>query len=65
MEDNLKPLECSDNDVVSFDNTTYKVGFLRQAMNQSFNKDMSSSLLYELKKNKAQVTRPFLPTRMV
>jgi hypothetical protein len=41
MEDNLKPLECSDDDVVSFGNQTCKLGILKKAINHSFENGMN------------------------
>jgi len=59
MEDNLKPLECSDKDVVSFESKTYKVGFLRQAMSNSFNKNLNYSLRDQLERSGVRLPDSF------
>ncbi|NEP40964.1 MAG: KGK family protein [Okeania sp. SIO2H7] len=59
MEDNLKPLECSDKDVLSFGDRTYKVGVLKQAMNNSFNKNLNYSLRDQLERNGVRLPKHF------
>jgi hypothetical protein len=59
MEDNLKPLECNDDDVVSFENKTYKVGVLKQAMNSSCNKTLNYYLRDQLEKHGVRLPKHF------
>ncbi len=59
MEDNLKPLECNDDDVLSFGNTTYKAGVFKRALNNSFNQGVSSSIHSELRSQRVSLPPSF------
>jgi hypothetical protein len=48
MEDRFKPLDCNDDDVLSFGDATFKVGILRKAVHKSFGNDLGYSLTSQL-----------------
>ena len=62
MEDNLKPLECHDDDVVSFGNQTCKLGLLKKAINHSFEKGMNSYSSSFFSEQGVQTPRPLSQT---
>ncbi|MFN6487045.1 MULTISPECIES: KGK domain-containing protein [unclassified Nostoc] len=48
MQDEFKPIQCSDGDVLDFGDNTYKVGKLKQAIDTSFNSTLEYRFNQEL-----------------
>jgi hypothetical protein len=44
MDDNLKPLDCNDDDVLGFGDDTYKVGRFRKAVDKAFGNTIGNQL---------------------
>ncbi|MDF5709901.1 MAG: KGK domain-containing protein [Nostoc sp. S4] len=48
MQDEFKPIECNDGDVLDFGDMTYKIAKFKQAMNASSNSTLTYALNQEL-----------------
>jgi hypothetical protein len=48
MDDNFKPLDCNDDDVLGFGDDTYKVGRFRKAVDKAFGNNLGNQLSSQL-----------------
>ncbi|NES04448.1 MAG: KGK family protein [Okeania sp. SIO2F4] len=55
MEEKFYPKDCNDNDVVSFGDYTYKIGILKQRLNQSFDNNLGYRLDQKLNENRIRI----------
>lgn len=60
MEDSFYLTDCSDNDVLSFGDNTFKVGKFRKAVNQSFGYNMGATISNELRSQGVQIPQEIL-----
>ncbi len=57
MANEFKPIKANDDDVISFNDHTYKFGKFDQALRQSLNKEVANQILREIRNRQIKIIK--------